>query len=76
MTEIKHVAWAFFFGVFFSAIGVAILTIGGHRSSGEDRVLTILVGLIPLLLALRFFFAAFTGRIPPWMEELIDNPDD
>jgi hypothetical protein len=75
MTTARHVGWALFFGVFFSAIGLYILRIAGGRSPEDGRFSTFVVGLIPLLVGGRFFFAAFTGRIPAWMEELIDDPD-
>ena len=75
MTEARHIGWALFFGVFFSAIGVFILSIVIRRSPEDGRLLAYVVAVIPLLLGGRFFFAALTGRIPPWMEELIDDPD-
>ena len=74
MTEARHVGWALFFGVFLSAIGVWILIIASGRSPEDGRLSTCVVASIPLLLGGRFFFAAFTGRIPPWMEEMFDDP--
>ena len=74
MTDARHVGWALFFGVVFSAIGVYIVSIANQRSP-EDGRLVYVVALIPLLLGGRFLFAGLTGRIPSWMEELIDDPE-
>ena len=74
MTEARHVGWALFWGVFCSAIGLSILGIGSGRSREDGRLLTYVIAAVPLLLGGRFFFAAFTARIPPWMEEFFDDP--
>ena len=67
----RYRGWALFYAASLFAIGSYVLSIASHRMP-PDRWRVAALGMLGVLAAARFAFAAFTGRIPGWLATFID----
>jgi hypothetical protein len=72
--EPRHRGWSFFAGVCISLIGGWIIHLSARHPEGQ-RLGTALLGSGALLVGVWLIFAAISGRIPEWLQNLIDDPD-
>ena len=68
----RYRGWGCFFSVVLTALGITFLGLARYRTPPGSKLGVALIGLLIVLAAARFMVAAFTGRVPLWMQELID----
>ena len=72
--EFRHRAWSLFGGACVSIVGGWIIQLSTKHPEGE-RLGAALLGSGVLLVGVWLIFAAVSGRIPEWLQNLIDDPD-
>jgi hypothetical protein len=74
-SEPRYRGWSAFFGGCVSVVAAWVFAIAAYKTPPGDKLGVVIFGILLLLLGLRLLWAAITGRVPPWLEEIIDNPD-
>jgi len=73
--EPRHRGWSFFAGACISVVGGWIIHLSAVKAPEGYRLGEALLGGGVLLVGLWLIFAAISGRIPGWLQDLIDDPD-
>lgn len=73
--EPRHRGWSLFAGTCISLIGGWIVHLSAVKHPEGQRLGAALIGSGLLLAGFWLIFAAISGRIPVWLQNLIDDPD-
>lgn len=70
-----HRGWSLFAGTCISIVGGWIVHLSAVKHPEGERLGAALIGAGLLLVGFWLIFAAISGRIPEWLQNLIDDPD-
>jgi hypothetical protein len=73
--EPRHRGWSFFYGACTSLVGGWIIHLSAVKQPEGQRLWVALIGCALLLAGVWLIFAAISGRIPGWLQDMIDDMD-